>query len=354
MWQLLSSNISHIIFHGQSLSPLGSKEAHRPFTQFLAEFKTDPPFITPLPPSIYLSPQTTNHWHVWGVCTQSILSNPPSASFPLCLSSLAHICLLRKLLSHTFSRLLFSPLTLPLHPFFLSCLRVVSCDQSGGNNSVLGCGDWTTSISERRGWCEAGGGLVWFCVISSQPDNNSAAPSVTPSFIVSPRQHFSTKPPTYFTLNIWFFHIICGHFSFFKRVVLWVNTHMSGDVGSDLSQDVLPVHKLDPDGHHRGLWEEKEKKLTSVRTVTPPTGGWSEISHFSLHLSANPLPSFCFLPLTFVFVFDEALKDEDEVEVVLRVTQRQHGDASHACILLLGCQRGAERLCTQDTHTLPY
>lgn len=42
------------------------------------------------------------------------------------------------------------------------------------------------------------------------------------------------------------------------------------------------------------------------------------------------LSSFFVLLLTFVFVFDEALKDEDEVEVILRVTQRQHGDASHA------------------------
>ena len=44
-----------------------------------------------------------------------------------------------------------------------------------------------------------------------------------------------------------------------------------------------------------------------------------------------PSLSFFFvLLLTFVFVFDEALKDEDEVQVILCVTQRQHGDASHA------------------------
>lgn len=47
--------------------------------------------------------------------------------------------------------------------------------------------------------------------------------------------------------------------------------------------------------------------------------------------SAPPKPlSLLSPPLTFVFVFDEALKDEDEVEVVFCVTQRQHGDASHA------------------------
>lgn len=39
---------------------------------------------------------------------------------------------------------------------------------------------------------------------------------------------------------------------------------------------------------------------------------------------------------TCLSVFDEALKDEDEMEVVLRVAQRQHGDASHARVLVLG------------------
>lgn len=34
--------------------------------------------------------------------------------------------------------------------------------------------------------------------------------------------------------------------------------------------------------------------------------------------------------LTFLFALEEALKDEDEMEVVLRVAQRQHGDAAHA------------------------
>lgn len=40
-------------------------EAHQPFTQFLAKFKTDPTFITLFPhPSIQLSPQTANDSHV--------------------------------------------------------------------------------------------------------------------------------------------------------------------------------------------------------------------------------------------------------------------------------------------------
>lgn len=65
--------------------------------------------------------------------------------------------------------------------------------------------------------------------------------------------------------------------------------------------------------------------------------------------SADPLFLLCLASLTFVFVFDEALEDEDEVEVVLCVTQRQHGDASHAWILLLRCQRWTECLCRQDT-----
>lgn len=59
-------------------------------------------------------------------------------------------------------------------------------------------------------------------------------------------------------------------------------------------------------------------------------GVFKYFSLSDLHLRADPPSSFSVLPLTFVFVFDEALKDEDEVEVVLCVTQRQHGDASHA------------------------
>lgn len=62
-----------------------------------------------------------------------------------------------------------------------------------------------------------------------------------------------------------------------------------------------------------------------------------------------PSPGLCSLTspsrLTFLFVFDEALKDEDEMKVVLRVAQRQHGDASHARILLLRRQGGTECLC---------
>lgn len=38
---------------------------------------------------------------------------------------------------------------------------------------------------------------------------------------------------------------------------------------------------------------------------------------------------------TFLFAFDEALKDEDKMEVVLCVAQRQHGDASHARMLVV-------------------
>lgn len=50
-----------------------------------------------------------------------------------------------------------------------------------------------------------------------------------------------------------------------------------------------------------------------------------------------PFPWICPLtPPTFLNAFDEALKDEDEMEVVLRVAQRQHGDASHARMLVLG------------------
>lgn len=55
---------------------------------------------------------------------------------------------------------------------------------------------------------------------------------------------------------------------------------------------------------------------------------------------ANSLTSIsAFVLLTSAFVPDEPLEDEDEVEVVLCVTQRQHSDASHPRILLLRCQR---------------
>lgn len=46
-----------------------------------------------------------------------------------------------------------------------------------------------------------------------------------------------------------------------------------------------------------------------------------------------------FVLLTSASVPDEPLEDEDEVEVVLGVTQRQHSDASHTQVLLLRCQR---------------
>lgn len=52
--------------------------------------------------------------------------------------------------------------------------------------------------------------------------------------------------------------------------------------------------------------------------------------------------------LTSLLVLDEALKDEDEMEVVLRVAQRQHGDAAHAWILVLRRQGGTEGLCGSE------
>lgn len=35
--------------------------------------------------------------------------------------------------------------------------------------------------------------------------------------------------------------------------LLPLGTHMRRDVGSDLSQDVLPVQQLDSDGHQNGV-----------------------------------------------------------------------------------------------------
>lgn len=55
---------------------------------------------------------------------------------------------------------------------------------------------------------------------------------------------------------------------------------------------------------------------------------------------------------TFVFAFDEALEDEDEMEVVLRVAQRQHGDAAHARVLVVGREGRTEGLCGRETP--PY
>lgn len=43
-----------------------------------------------------------------------------------------------------------------------------------------------------------------------------------------------------------------------------VITHVRGDVGSDLSQDVLAIHKLDSDGHQKGLWGEEDSFLINV------------------------------------------------------------------------------------------
>lgn len=138
MWQLLSSNFSHI-FHGRPLSPLGSKEAHRPFTQFLAEFKTDPPFITPppsfLPPSISAHRPLTTDMCEECVCSPSSLPPPSLPSF-LCVSHPSFTSVSCKTSSRSLSPFSCFPPTLPLHPFFLSCLRVVSCDQSGGDNNA--------------------------------------------------------------------------------------------------------------------------------------------------------------------------------------------------------------------------
>ena len=50
-------------------------------------------------------------------------------------------------------------------------------------------------------------------------------------------------------------------------------------------------------------------------------------------------------------VCEQALQDEDKVEVVLRVAEGQHGHAPHAPGRLLRCQGGAEGLCSAQTHT---
>lgn len=161
----------HIFFHEQSLSPLDTERRIGPFTQLLAEFKPDPPFITPLPPSIHLSPQTTNHWHVWGVCTRSILSTLPSF---LCVSHPSRTSVSYEGSSCRLSLCSCFPLTLPLHPFFLSCLRVVSCDQSGGNNSVRMW--WANHIRlQEKGW---GGHQKCECAAVSYVPNRAAAAPV--------------------------------------------------------------------------------------------------------------------------------------------------------------------------------
>lgn len=110
-----------------------------------------------------------------------------------------------------------------------------------------------------------------------------SSPPVNPEFAVSPWLHFSLKPPAYsqriipflaevpknfltrgqkiFGTKYWLirsFHCyvsIClqrpalNH----KSRVMCAVTHMRRDVGFDLSQDVLAVHKLDSDGHQKRL-----------------------------------------------------------------------------------------------------
>ena len=135
--------LSHI-FHGQSLSPLGLKEAHRPFMQFPAELKPDPPFITPPPSFLPLSisahrPLTTD---MCEECVCSPSSPPPPPFFPLCLSSLAHICLLRRLLTHTFSsHFVLTHLSIYFSCHFSGQLAVIRAAAT----TALGCGDQTTS-----------------------------------------------------------------------------------------------------------------------------------------------------------------------------------------------------------------
>lgn len=119
--------------------------------------------------------------------------------------------------------------------------------------------------------------------------------------------------------------------------LLPLGTHMRRDVGSDLSQDVLPVQQLDSDGHQNGVWEETE--LSQCHSFT----------FLDFHIKASTfterfLVNFL-LPLTSISVLDEALQDEDEMEVVLSVTQRQHSNASHGWILFLWRQYWTECLC---------
>lgn len=168
MWHLLRT-----YFHGQSFSALGSKEAHRPFTQFLAEFKTDPPFITP-PPS-FLAPSISAHRPLTtDMCEECVVhplyipSPPTSCVYHPLLTSVS--C---KSSSHTLSLVSCFPLTLPLHLFFLSCLRVVSCDQSGGDKSTRMW--WPHHIRLRaEGW--RGTRTVLLCHMFLT-DNNTAHPS---------------------------------------------------------------------------------------------------------------------------------------------------------------------------------
>lgn len=104
---------------------------------------------------------------------------------------------------------------------------------------------------------------------------------------------------------------------------------MRGDIGLDFSQDVLAVHELDSDGHHMGLCGQRPvqdcrgNSNTSIQLFLICSWG-SRVAFPELCSWTSPSS------LTFFFVFDEALKDEDEMQVVLRVAQRQHGDASHA------------------------
>lgn len=142
--------------------------------QFLAELKTGLPFITLLPPSLLpLSnsarrPLTTD---MCEECVRSPSSLPPSLP-PLAVShpSLTSVSFERS--SHTLSLFPCFPLTLPLRPFFSSCLWVVSCDQSGSDESFW---DVVTRPHPSVSGGEAGAGPRALCLFLT--DNNAAPPT---------------------------------------------------------------------------------------------------------------------------------------------------------------------------------
>lgn len=76
---------------------------------------------------------------------------------------------------------------------------------------------------------------------------NMAAPMFTLHLVLM--SSFTLKSPCSFQTRD---DVLRWYFG--KRVrFLCAGTHVRGDVGSDLPQDVLAVHQLDSDGHHQRL-----------------------------------------------------------------------------------------------------
>ncbi len=78
----------------------------------------------------------------------------------------------------------------------------------------------------------------------------------------------------------------------------------------------------------------------------------SDATYRLLHLNSSYTHTYIYIYMynNNVFVLtapmrNESLQNQDEMQVVFRVTERQHGDSSHPRMHLVRRQDGAERFC---------